>query len=213
LYLLRRYDKHSSKKSLILLISFNFIWFFFHPYLGAMNAVFLAFSFGIKTIVDVVNKSFNWKKALTWLGIFAGPLELFLLINTIYDHHPNRSNNPIASFDFAAEPYIYFLPTTGPTKAYLFDPFEIYGLKEDRVGLLYLGLLTGLIVIGGLVAVVVNSIRGKKLESITPFQIILFGAGFLIMLLSYCWPFKLGLEWLADYIGPFRQFRTLERFG
>ena len=214
LYLLRRYTAKEQNKWMIWLMVFNLIWFFFHPYLGTMNAVFLAFFFGIKALRRLITKRWDWKLIGKWVSIFAAPLILFLLINAIFDQHPNRSNYPIGFFEFSAEPYMYFLPNTGPLKEVLYDSFEVYTEKSHRVGLLYLGILTSFILLIGMGLLLYKRFIKKNIKQpLSGFQTTLFGAGLLILFLSLCWPFKLGLEGLADYLGPFRQFRTLERFG
>ncbi len=92
-----------------------------------------------------------------------------------------------------------------------------WGSEEGQA---YLGLVAvaGLLVLAG--RWITRKVKGLTANFLSaggtyrPFLYKMLLASFLLMLLSFGWPFTIpGLEWALEYTGPFRQFRSVGRFN
>ncbi len=214
-YLLIRFMR-SDKKSFftVLLIINNLFWFFVHPYLGIMTAVFLV-SFWL--MVQVFNySSMKWQK-LTDTGLLIAavfPLILFRLFVFFTDTHSGRSDNPGGFFLYNAEPDDIFLPHHPPLRP-LLNRF-LY-IDQEWEAWSYVGIVTGLVLLFLIIRGIMRLLKCRKASAYSVNQsnkllYISFAASLILLLFAFGIPFK-QVPALLDWLPFFKQFRTTGRFA
>lgn len=213
LYLIVRFSK---KESWALSLLISFVGFL----AASMQLYFLGF-YGFLLIFYWLQAR-NWFKenmrvrliALIHLFIQACLPFIFLeIIMILTDPVSDRTTHPYGFLIYLAHPVSVFLPSGAP---YAFVPKFITVFKHlDWEALACIGVasLAGFVV--GLISFLKKMFTGKAFWRVSddPVLTAFFWASLLALLLSFGLPFKLGMEWLIDYIGPFRQLRALSRFS
>lgn len=182
-------------------------FFFTHPYVG----IILTF-FGI--VFWLINIIADWKSKLSSLinigvqTIF--PLVVFRGYIALTDVHTDRLSSPAGFFHYYADWKSILGAHHGPMTSIRTDLGINLGTWE---GWAYIGLPTIIfsIIIGGYLFLKRKEIAFKPLlkKELSLFLI----AAYLILLFSFCFPLKFDwMRWLADLLGPLKQFRILGRF-
>jgi hypothetical protein len=192
-----------------------FLWFFIHAYIGMILLLFM----GAVWLIYLLSKWKTEARNKKNYGYFAiqviAPLLLFQLFMLTTDTHPDRTTEPSGFFKYHADPETVFLPSHKPFQPHTEEAFPL----KERVweGWAYVGITTIVMLLLALGYVLQTSIKRKKVgfhgavfEHQMPIYLI---AGFLLLLFSMCYPFRWGMEELADWVAPIKQFRSLGRFA
>jgi hypothetical protein len=207
-YLLIRYKENpGSKKWIIVLIINQLFWYFMHPYLGFMITLF----YGVDWSLSQLTKKVAWKDRITGLIPVAFPVIVVQLFLKWTDDITDRPINPYGFFDYQAHWKSIFLPPTGELHQWLeqfisFDEFTWEGQA-------YLGFLTIFMLIVGLIYGIIYLVKGfKPLTIAHKTMLFAFIAAFLMLVLSFGFPFNGNPRWL-ETLTFLKQFRALGRFS
>lgn len=184
------------------------IFFFVHPYMGAVLCFFcLAFW----AIVYLYNRQL-WKTSLGYISLqVILPFVLFRLIIFATDTHIGRMEVPSGFYSSYGGWTAILCPKYGPMS----EVTSLLGLRDRSWETLsYVGFFT---IISGIVAAVYAFVQRKALsfKLLLKHELTLFIiASYLILLFSFCFPFKYdSFRWITDAIEPLKQFRALGRFS
>jgi len=136
----------------------------------------------------------------------------FVLTDSVAD----RPQSPYGFLAYAASWEAVFLPIGMPLEGFL-RKFISFKEVEQNARLLYLGTFSILMAFPIVIARMKCLVKGRmhevwKVTNSMPLNRS-FWAAWIILLLATGMPFIFGLEYLVDYLGPFRQFRSLARLG
>ena len=212
LYLVFRFHKKATffNAGLIALVTFLS---------GAMHMYFYGFNgfiIGFYLFAQTVNKKrrFGWLKVILFFFIqFVLPLLIFQLLMSSYDSVTDRTAFPYGFFSYRAHPVGVLLPSGKP---YSFVPEVFTVFKHIQwESLSFVGVTAFVGFLYGVVTFIKKVFAPRNALEVTDRFIlnVFFWTSFLALLFSFGIPFILGLEWLLDYLGPFRQLRALARFA
>lgn len=186
---------------------------------GAMHMYFYGFNgfiIGLYLLAQFVNKnrSFGFLKGVLFFFIqLLLPFLLFQFIISGYDTASDRTVFPYGFFAYRAHPVGIFLPSGKP---YGFVPETITVFKHvswESLSFIGVSALAGFVV-GVFVFIKKIFVRQNVFKVTDNFVLnIFFWTAFVALLFSFGIPFIFGLEWLVDFVGPFRQLRALARFA
>ena len=161
------------------------------------------------------NKKFISLNILHLLLQMILPMAILMIEAAILDTVQDRPTRPYGFLIYRAYPQGVLLPIYEPYGNWLRDLINSRYVKWE--GVAYVGLVSSIVFFLFVYRIIQRTIRKKfKLA----FQLtshsyinILFWTGLAGLLYSFGLPYILGLEFLADYIGPLRQFRAIGRFA
>jgi len=159
------------------------------------------------------NRSSRINAFLHWFVQICVPFIVLELIMISTDQVNDRTTHPYGFLIYLAHPVSVFLPSGTP---YEFVPKYIRVFNHlDWEALAFIGVSALVGFLTGLVVFIGRLFTGKAFWRISkqPVLTAFFWASLVALLLSFGLPFKMGMEWLIDYIGPFRQLRALSRFS
>ncbi len=216
-YFLIKHTK-ASKKIIwdFVLIMNSLLWMFIHPYLGMITTVFI-FSFSL--ICFILNYRSLKQKLFYGLRMFIivfSPIIIFRFFVFFTDIHIGRTSNPYGFMVFIAKLETVFLPSNPPFHSIINSLISIN--QQIWEGWAYIGMTSIFGIILFLFISIKENILGVKLNLFNKYfpdkQLQSFTiAGFLILLFSMGYPFRLGLQNLADIIPAFKEFRAVGRFA
>lgn len=153
------------------------------------------------------------KAFLHWFIQVCVPFILLELIMGSTDHMTDRTSHPYGFLVYLAHPVSVLLPAGTP---YGFVPkyIKVFNhLDWEAYAFIGVAALIGFLI--GLGLFLKKLFTGKAFWKISDQSVLtaFFWASFVALLLSFGLPFIMGMEWLIDYIGPFRQLRALSRFS
>ncbi len=191
-------------KYVILLLS-AFLTFFLHPYLGLIFSVCILFFAFVSLITGYLSKRVT-------LSLLVGTVAMvfsYLLIVNLTDNHSGRTPSPFGFFYYRAQLKTLLVPHHPPLKPLIQQVAKIGGQQWE--GWAYFGLVGVL----GILLLFWRWIRRFRtsLRRTRTAQHSLLMLGLLSALFAMAIPFTLGLEFLIEYIGPLKQFRSLGRFA
>jgi hypothetical protein len=213
LYLILRFSKKPGWKLSIDIALVGFLAASMHLYFAGFYGLLLTFYWLFTKNWFKENWQERRKAFLYWFVQVCVPLILLELIMASTDHMSDRTTHPYGFLVYLAHPVSVFLPSGAP---YSFVPKYITVFNHlDWEALAFIGIAALIGFLIGLVYFVIRMVTGKAFWRISdnPVLTAFFWASFAGLLLSFGMPFKLGMEWLIDYIGPFRQLRALSRFS
>ncbi|MDX1348999.1 MAG: hypothetical protein R3279_02065 [Putridiphycobacter sp.] len=185
-----------------------FVFFFTHPYLGLILAVFGLFYALVFWFFD----KRTWKALLLKIAvpIFAA-IGIFQALVLFTDSHTDRMKNPSGFFDMYAKWNSLLVPHHGPMNKVKHALSWRMSTWETWT---YLGLfviITMLFIIG----YYFKNRRSIDLKSVVNTPIgKMYIVGHLVLLFSFCFPLKYDfLRWIVEVLGPLQQFRVLGRFA
>lgn len=215
-FLIQLFDKNKPVLYGLLLGGTSFCLGYLHGYYLLISAAFILSYCLIYGLRFFGHKQFDRTKWVT--ALLAGTLPilsvrfLLLLIDGIGDRHPV----PWGYLHYNASFESIFLPVYDPFLS-VWNSF-IKVSKPNWEGWAYVGFI-GLLVLLFTVVKWGNYIRLKQFKRIVqpvlPKDLgIVLWASVLVLIFSMGFPFKLGLEWLYEYIpNPIKQFRSIGRFA
>ncbi len=216
-YLIIRFTRDS--KSLIwnsALFLNTLFWIFIHPYLGIivsiLNLCFFSFYF-ILNYKSIKPKLYYFLRIIFIVFL---PLIIFKLFVFYTDQHLGRTTNPYGFLVFVANFDTVFFPTHPPFRSIINHLFSIK--NQIWEGWAYIGLTSIFGIIAMLLFSVIESFRKAKIvlynqffqnKELKSFMI----AGIVILLFSMGYPFRLGLQSLAETFPVLKEFRAVGRFA
>lgn len=150
---------------------------------------------------------------LHWFLQVGVPFILLEILMISTDPMTDRTSHPYGFLTYLAHPVSVLLPGGAP---YSFVPKYIRVFSHlDWEAYAFIGLvsLSGFLV--GTALFLKKLVTRKAFWNVSTNSVLtaFFWASFVALLLSFGIPFVTGMEWLIDYIGPFRQLRALSRFS
>ncbi len=213
LYLLMRFEEKQQWRWSIITGVFLGLVAQLHFYFFAIGGMLIAFYFLFHLL-----RNFSWQKvgqlALHFSVQAILPFVLLQLWLRWSDQVPDRPAIPMGFLDYHAHwegiitsvfiPYWHWIDQ------------RIIDIRDMNIeGEAYLGLVAVIFFVALLIKWIRRRFRQPFLPADSPvFLKNLFPAAFIILLLSLGLPFTIpGLDFLADYVGPYRQFRGQGRFA
>lgn len=214
-YLSIRFFATEKKPLFTFLMMLNSIlWFFMHPYYQMIITMFYLM---VWVFYLLFRNEISYKLSAIYftLQVILPVVITRLIINSL-DHHTGRPQIPGGFFDFYARIETVFVPYMSPFTKYFVSLFNMNSEKQIWEGWAYIGLPAVFMAIFLLLRQLIKILRYKKksVRLITPFtfNIYLFSAT-VILIFSFCIPFKWGFAGLLDYLPFIKQFRALGRFA
>ncbi len=212
IYLLLQVYLSGYRKKFIVYLLFNItFWLFVHAYLGAI-LISLLIAFELVQYAFKEKVALN-KRLLILIPILL-PILLFYTIRGITDFHSSRSTNPYGFFEYYADFDTVLLPNHPPFK-FLVDQL-LPSFTQTWEGWAYVG-LSSILLAGIYLLIFLKKHPLLKTEAFSnasaTFLRKLMLAGFVVLLFSLGFPFRLGLESLLDHFSILKQFRSIGRFA
>ena len=206
-YMLIKLSDHRHFKWTVYIFILLFAFFFTHPYLGLILAVFGLIYAGVFWLFNRKDWLFYGLRIV--LPILLS-IVLFQILVSITDTHVDRMKTPAGFYDYYANWNSLLVPHHGPMNAVK----QALGFKVSSwESWSYIGLATIVYMIIGLVYF------GKYRKEISLKMLAkspigkLYIVGHLVLLFSFCFPLKYDfMHWVVEVLGPLKQFRVLGRF-
>ncbi|MCG8501072.1 MAG: hypothetical protein MJB12_11775, partial [Firmicutes bacterium] len=213
IYLLIRYDKKPSWKISLQMALVTFLAAGTHLYFVGFYGFMIGFYW-----FNYVWKKRNMLKAyfngfVSFLVQFVLPVVIIQLIISMNDSVVDRTALPYGFFVYKAHPVGILLPSAFP---YDFVPRYITVFRHIQwESLAFVGVAGLSAFLYGLFNFIKKAVGFNVFWKVSDSSILnqLFWASFAALLFSFGIPFILGLEGLADWLGPIRQLRALARFS
>lgn len=218
LFLLCRYEERSSRRYQSLLIG---ILLFFAAQLHFYNFGVSALFLGIYTAFQIL-ADFRWKvitkRVFHLMVMVVVPFALLNVWIHWSDYYADRPANPFGFTSYIGYWEGVFLPYTSFPMYQWIDENIIHIRRVDAEAQAYVGLVAFAFTLWALFKRRFRLFEPAWDESAyhrvhKRYMTGIFVAGFAMVLLGCGFPFAIpGLDWMVDYLGPFRQFRGLGRF-
>ncbi len=201
----------------------SWIWFILAFLLMLVNGLLAAYLIAINAIfslallvVDLSKNRFKIteKKYYTQLAILAlVPIFMIRFFVSGTDISPHRPTDPWGFFVFEATFTSVFVPDGDALrsfipKKYLDYPWGARAFMGRTVGIYFITIVLYLVYS-------LFKLSKPKLKSFLPDSELIshLAAATLVLLFSFCIPFKYGFEWILDIVPVLKQFRALGRFA
>lgn len=208
LYLLVKYWNSSKSIWIASLAVYCIFLFFLHPYYGMMVSL-IPFCTGILdfTLNALYRKSLSRSGLFILSGILAPAFYLAFLKLT--DTHPERPDKALGFLIHTSSIDDILVSSLPPFKHFMSQIIKVE--RQNWEGSAYIGLATMLI----LVVFTGFQLYNFKKAAINPDNLFmrLLGAGIIILLFSFGFPFKYGFEQWLNYVPFIEQFRAPGRFA
>lgn len=214
-YMYLRFQDSEKKWKWSVLICLNALfWFFTHAYPGMIIVAFLLTCFIIDGILSYRKKFLN---AQFWGNCFIQtllPLFIFWGYIKLTDTHTGRTKNPYGFMESTSSFDAVFLPNHEPLKPILSTYIE---MEQNWEGWAYIGIgsVLGIVIfIGYLLYKLIRRQSFSLSESGLSRQLIVtVTASFVILLISWGYPFRWNMEDLLDKFSIIKNFRGIGRFA
>ena len=208
LYLLVKYWNSSKPIWIAALAVYCIFLFFLHPYYGMMVSL-IPFCTGMLdfTLNALYRKSLLRAGLFILTGILAPAFYLFFLKLT--DSHPERPDKALGFLIHTSSIDDILVSSLPPFKHFMSQIIKVE--RQNWEGSAYIGLATMLI----LVVYAGLQLYNYKKTEFNPNSLFtrLLGAGIIILLFSFGFPFKFGFEQWLNYVPFIEQFRAPGRFA
>jgi hypothetical protein len=194
----------------LIVLAFGFL----HPYYLFIFVIFL----GAVLFWDVALNRFQFKQVqalLPRLFTLVVPLVVFMVYQKLVDPYTDRPSNPAGVYSHMATFQSIFTPTSDPFRHIFHSYFFRLFIPTSWEGSAYIGMVSVFIFFASVVPFVKRVLR-RGWRAITRPMLAgplrqAFVPGVITLLFAMGLFHKLGLYWLADYILPIKQFRSLGR--
>jgi hypothetical protein len=214
LLLYRFQQKRSTGRSLLIalaLMAFALLHFYFFVLLGAVIGLWHSFDFLLSRVRP---KNIGWRLWHLFLQVGLPALFFYSWLfapDTVSD----RSDQPWGFFHYRAN--LSGLLTSPAQPLFRWIDAQVFAIPDiDYEAANYIG-LSGML---GIVILAIGIWRGRQKSADRPlpgqerFMLAMGGASVTLLLFAFGLPFTLpGLESLYEYLGPFKQFRSIGRFA
>ena len=207
LLLVTKYWNNRNNLNLLVLLFYNFLIFFLHPYLGMMISM-IPMCLGICILLAA---RFQPQDKGYWLKVIAagvGPVLLYLLFMKATDTHRDRPDVAIGFLDLLSGVDEVFVPNHPPFRHLISQIIKIEGQQWE--GWAYVGVATTLIL---LISLPMRILKGPAIDQRDPFIRLILASSIIILLFSFGFPFANGFEGLLDKLTYVQQFRAPGRFA
>ena len=213
IYLIMKYDRKGSAWLTGVIAFVTFFAGLTSPYYLGFYA-FMLFFYWLYRVIYSKRTGIRPSAALIHFLIqFVLPVIAVRLFMAFPDHVTDRTAFPFGFTEYRGNPVAVFLPNGRP---YTFVRQMVHAFNHiDWEALSFVGMAALGGFVAGIVLMIKKLVTRKAFYRITdvPVMNVLFWASVAALLFSFGIPFILGLENLADYIGPLRQFRAVARFS
>lgn len=177
-----------------------------HPYLGMMNAIFVAALIGVRTLarIERVKQLRTWSDA-AWMA--ALPVALFMVLANATDRIADRPETPPGSEEYATRWQSLLVSTLPPMDRWVKALVPEEGLAWEA--LCYLGIATPLLLLASLIALAVKLKRNGR-SALRPDEpaMQLLAASLVLLFAMNVWGRLFG-----DALPALKQFRATGRFA
>lgn len=193
--------------ALITIVFFSFI----HPYYLAIGLLFSL----IYLFINYCFSQIDGKKFMLSAGLIIVSIVIFKATMLFTDHVNDRPENPYGHWAYRSTFSGVFIPHIPPfNKVFTSMGYRYYCEYESKA---YVGIL-GIPFLIYMLSIIGRKLRKKSGRSIRFLSNnkainILLLTSFITWLIACYYPFRLGLESLLNYTGPYKQFRGLGRIG
>ncbi len=207
-WLILKIEKQSGFIWPVLMFITLLVFFFTHPYLGLILAVFGLFY----VVVFWLSDKSRWRKYLLGIALpIFSSIGLFQFMVSLTDSHVDRMKTPTGFFEMYAKWNSLLVPHHGPMN-------KLKHLLGWRMSSWESWTYLGLFVIVIILFLIGYFVRHRK--QLNFFTILstpigkMYIVGHLVLLFSFCFPLKYDfLKWIVEFMGPLKQFRVLGRFA
>ncbi|PHR26241.1 MAG: hypothetical protein COA38_15410, partial [Fluviicola sp.] len=209
-----RFYHNSSLRNSMLLGALVLLSSLLHMYYFAINAFFLTFYFGLTLLKNVSLKQMMFVGKNLFIQVFL-PFFLIRFWFFLTDSVEDRPTSPYGFLDYRAYWQGIFLPIAYPIGNFIHSIKPIRQIEWE--GIAYTGLIPGFFFARYLLLAGVKfaKSKGKQIIGITNNADLnmLFLTSILVLLFSFGFPFIFKLQFLVEYLGPLKQFRSIARFS
>ena len=207
LLLITKYWNNRSNLNMMLLLLYNFVIFFLHPYLGMMISMIPMCLGGCILLASWFkprDKGY-WIKVIT-TGV--APVLLYLLFMKATDTHRDRPDIATGFLHLISGVDKVFVPNHPPFKHLISQVIKIESQEWEAWA--YVGVATMLIL---LISLPLRIWIGPAINQKDPFIRLILASAILILLFSFGFPFAYGFENWLDKFSYVQQFRAPGRFA
>ena len=211
-YLLIKGDKRKILRGSIWIFLLNLAVLFIHPYLSLINILFLTLYHFFRIFPAIRVRYQDRLIRVFTQGLL--PVMVWKLFLTFFDNHPDR-----------AEDVFYLTGNTATFKSIILPPYgwlnqwlnQFFTIDLPWEGWAYLG-IPGVLLLFLLPAYFLyQRVKYKRWWSVEISNVSgwksMLGAGFILLLFSFGYPYRLGMEFLLDWMPFLKQIRALGRFA
>lgn len=212
IWLLIRFDRNKSFLFSALIGFVTFLAAGMHMYFFALFGFLFLFYWGRVLLTrQIPVKDYRWI-----LHVFIQMILPFLVIQLLVnltDPVTDRTTHPWGFFTYRANPATVLLPLHKPYANFLSSVKAFQNFDWEAYA--FIGMVALIGMIWGLFRMYKRIRNKQKWYMITDRPLInaLFWASVASLLVSFSFPFNLGLKFLLDYMGPIQQLRVLSRFA
>ena len=214
LYIRFRESEHKWKYTMMImlvLVSSPFV----HGYYLLIGAMFLACLWMVSALQNLKNIKSVKKHWIHFLFQIMVPLITFQIYLHLFDEHIGRTKEPFGILYFTANLSTVFIPNSEPTVSlfryfFSFDFQEWEGWAYVGLSMLFIVALTLIKIIRYLLKKRIRPVLNPALPAILRPAI---WAAVLVLLYSFGYPYKAGMQFLLDWFPFLKQFRALGRFA
>jgi hypothetical protein len=207
LLLVTKYWNKRSDLNLAVLLSYNFLVFFIHPYLGMMISM-IPMCMGICILLAARFKPGDKGYWIKMLMAGVAPVFLYLLFMKATDSHRDRPDIATGFLDLISGVDKVFVPNHPPFRHLISQIIKVKGQEWEAWA--YVGVATMLIL---LISLPMRIWKGPAIDQRDPFIRLILASSIIILLFSFGFPFAYGFEKLLDKLTYVQQFRAPGRFA
>lgn len=202
-------SEYFNLKKTLLISLISFCIFFIHPYLGMICSAFVIIYWIFRLFI-----SFNISSFLHFALQGLLPLIIYFLIVKITDTHLDRNAKPYGFFYAISSIETIFISTHKPFRHILSQIYKI--TSQNGEGIAYVGISSLLVIFLFPINLIKNRVLIREqfsTNSIYKTYWFMFLSALILLLFSMGYPFKLGMQWILDYVSLIQQFRVPGRFA
>lgn len=193
----------------------TFVMMSMHPYYYPMSAVIVASFFLVYGALHQFQLKYVKKYGFQFLTLLVSPFLIFNVLIKIFDTSVNRTKLPWGFWEFQSNTTGLFFPFGKPYEEWahkIADPLEV-----SWEGVAYVGLFAMLFFIVGVAFLFYRIFKDRStaiFRSQRGVAIMFLGLVFLFgMMISFAFPFNMGLEDWLDRLGSIKQLRGIGRYA
>jgi len=197
----------------ISLVSTAFI--LIHLYYALIAGAFLL-AYLLITLVskNLIHQSF-WKTVFAFVIPALIPIMVMQIFMHFTDSITDRPDNPWGIYAYKASFESVFLPAFGPVLKLIQKVIHVRSANWE--GISFVGMTGSLVFLVSLFLMIKNLIKSKWKKvfqfNLPPALFVSLWASVLVLFFSMAFPFRLGMDFLLDWISPLKQFRSLGRMA
>lgn len=162
-------------------------------------------------------KTISFQKGILHFAIqFIAPFAIFLLAVLVTSKVTDRTSEPWGFLVFVTRPESFLLPLGRPYAKFIYHFSDFRYIEWESIA--FVGMVAAVGFLTLLTIAIHKLLRKQFVQTLWPKQNpdilnVFLWVSAISLFYSFGFPFKLGLPWLVDYIGPLKQMRGLARFS